>query len=61
MADPHVGMLKVWSKARFKPDAHFWIADGLADKVSMERPPTETSQKASRPNGNIQVDKTSRV
>jgi hypothetical protein len=32
MADPHVGMLKVWAKARFKPDAHFWIADGLADK-----------------------------
>ena len=32
MADPHVGMLIVWAKARFKPDAQFWIADGLADK-----------------------------
>ena len=32
MADPYVGMLKVWAKARFKPGAHFWIADGLADK-----------------------------
>jgi hypothetical protein len=25
-------MLIVWAKARFKPDAQFWIADGLADK-----------------------------
>jgi len=32
MADPHVGMLVVWAKARFKPDSHFWIADGLAGK-----------------------------
>jgi hypothetical protein len=32
MADPYVGILKVWAKARFKPGAHFWIADGLADK-----------------------------
>jgi hypothetical protein len=37
MADPHVGMLKVWAKARFKPDAHFWIADGLADKFGWSR------------------------
>ena len=31
MADPHVGMLVVWAKARFKPDSQFWIADGLAE------------------------------
>jgi len=32
MSDPHVGMLLVWAKARFKPDCQFWIADGLAAK-----------------------------
>jgi hypothetical protein len=30
MPDPYVGMLIVWAKANFKPDAEFWIADGLA-------------------------------
>jgi hypothetical protein len=32
MPDPYVGMLRVWARANFKPDSHFWIADGLADK-----------------------------
>ena len=30
MADPYVGILLLWARARFKPDAMFWIADGLA-------------------------------
>jgi hypothetical protein len=32
MPDPYVGALIVWAKASFKPDSHFWIADGLAKK-----------------------------
>ena len=32
MPDPYVGILFVWAKANLKPDSHFWIADGLADK-----------------------------
>ncbi len=32
MPDPYVTALVVWAKASFKPDCHFWIADGLADK-----------------------------
>ena len=30
MPDPYVGILIVWARARFKPDAEFWLADGLA-------------------------------
>jgi hypothetical protein len=37
MSDPYVGMLIVWAKARFKPDGHFWIADGLAAKFGWSR------------------------
>jgi len=37
MSDPHVGMLLVWAKARFKPDCQFWIADGLAAKFGWSR------------------------
>jgi hypothetical protein len=32
MPDPYVAALVVWAKASFKPDCHFWIADGLAEK-----------------------------
>jgi hypothetical protein len=37
MSDPYVGILIVWAKARFKPDSHFWIADGLAAKFGWSR------------------------
>jgi hypothetical protein len=30
MCDPEVGMLYLWARASFKPDAEFWLADGLA-------------------------------
>ena len=32
MPDPYVTALVVWAKASFKPDYHFWLADGLAEK-----------------------------
>src|SRR5262249_14684063 len=32
MPDPYVTALVLWAKASFKPDCHFWIADGLAEK-----------------------------
>jgi hypothetical protein len=32
MPDPYVAALIVWARASFKPDGHFWIADGLAKK-----------------------------
>jgi bifunctional DNA primase/polymerase-like protein/primase-like protein len=32
MPDPHVTALVLWAKASFKPDCHFWMADGLAEK-----------------------------
>jgi hypothetical protein len=36
MPDPEVGMLVVWTKANFKPDSQFWIADGLATKFQWD-------------------------
>jgi hypothetical protein len=32
MPDPYVAALIVWAKASFKPNCHFWLADGLAEK-----------------------------
>jgi hypothetical protein len=32
MRDPYVCALMVWAKSKFKPEAEFWIADGLAEK-----------------------------
>jgi hypothetical protein len=37
MPDPYVAALVVWAKANFKPDGHFWLADGLAEKFGWSR------------------------
>jgi hypothetical protein len=58
VADPHLGMLVTWLRSENKPDAEFWIANGLDKKLGWPRRQLpEARQRALEAGWIVQVSK----